>query len=601
MKLFLDCLVILLLYPVLNDGFNINQDPFERDICNLQEELAKLFKLNKFKLMNTDKLKKILDQFNVTSPEDRSFIADKTLCGTCMLLVNQIQQKKVTVTYLARAVCKIYIALATLTVSDFCEDVIRIHLPTLEYILNNSKILDAELACSIILQNQQCYYSKPALKWRLKVPSKSLKKIPRVNRNEDRKQLKILHLTDFHITPDYEVGGVENCGYPLCCKRDVGNPVFGANAGLWGDYNCDVPPWLFGRTMLHINQTHKDIDLVYFTGDIIDHTIWKASINDNSNLIYITFKTLFETFPNKPVLSAIGNHETAPLNVFPPSEDGIEKAGLSAQWLYTLLSKLWSSWLSKESLKTVEKQGYYSYVVNKKFRIIALNNNICCNLNWWLLYNTTYLNEQLHFLSTELEKAEKNEQFVHIITHIPVGNKECIEPWEVSYNNLIKRFSHIIKGQFYGHTHTDELKIFYDEKHIPINVGYNGASLTPYQKYNPNYKIITVDPYSYDVLDVDTYYFNLTEANKHPNRTPRWLKLYSMKNAYGLNNLSPKDINKAATSVSTNNASFNQYWRFYVRDGDASLKDGCDEKCKNEVICKIFTTVSLNSEKAGCT
>lgn len=138
------------------------------------------------------------------------------------------------------------------------------------------------------------------------------------------------------------------------------------------------------------------------------------------------------------------------------------------------------------------------------------------NIRRWVLYNTTYLNEQLHFLSTELEKAEINEQFVHIITHIPVGNKECIEPWEVSYTNLIKRykldiffhngkckvfvtfrFSHIIKGQFYGHTHTDELKMFYDENQIPINVGYNGASLTPYTKYNPNYKLLIVDPNSY--------------------------------------------------------------------------------------------------------
>lgn len=67
-----------------------------------------------------------------------------------------------------------------------------------------------------------------------------------------------------------------------------------------------------------------------------------------------------------------------------------------------------------------------------------------------------------------------------------------------SYNKMqFCRFSHIVKGQFYGHTHTDELKIFYDENGTAINIGYNGASLTPYKKYNPNYKIITVDPYSF--------------------------------------------------------------------------------------------------------
>lgn len=42
------------------------------------------------------------------------------------------------------------------------------------------------------------------------------------------------------------------------------------------------------------------------------------------------------------------------------------------------------------------------------------------------------------------------------------------------------------------------------------------------------------------------------------------------------------------------------FFRFYVRDGDDSLKDGCDAQCRREIICKIFTTVSLNSKMAGC-
>lgn len=60
---------------------------------------------------------------------------------------------------------------------------------------------------------------------------------------------------------------------------------------------------------------------------------------------------------------------------------------------------------------------------------------------------------------------------------------------------LIFRFAHIIKGQFFGHTHTDSIKIFYNETDgKPNNVAYNGAGLTTFTKYNPNYKIISVDP-----------------------------------------------------------------------------------------------------------
>lgn len=53
--------------------------------------------------------------------------------------------------------------------------------------------------------------------------------------------------------------------------------------------------------------------------------------------------------------------------------------------------------------------------------------------------NTTFLAEQLQFLRSELEESEKNEQFVHIIAHVPTGNSECIEPWERNYNTLIRR------------------------------------------------------------------------------------------------------------------------------------------------------------------
>lgn len=56
------------------------------------------------------------------------------------------------------------------------------------------------------------------------------------------------------------------------------------------------------------------------------------------------------------------------------------------------------------------------------------------------MYDTTYLTEQLDFLRKELEEAEQNEQFVHILAHIPPGNKETIEPFDKSYTDLVIRY-----------------------------------------------------------------------------------------------------------------------------------------------------------------
>ncbi|KAJ8941450.1 hypothetical protein NQ318_016890 [Aromia moschata] len=561
-----------------------------------QQELAKHFNIQECNFTGKDQLIQIFEDFDVSFTELRRGLLDKSLCGACQVILGKVIDGSLPIKSFGELMCKLYITLATWTPgSDFCDQLFRLNLPILDYIIKNSKILDAELACSILLQNNECYFDKPALNWRIETPSLSYKKIPRVIKNPTAKPLKILHLTDLHVSPDYEFGGVASCGYPVCCKRDLGNPLRGGRAGFWGDYNCDIPPWLLENTLRHINETHRDIDIVYFTGDIVDHTVWQSSVEDNSNLIYQTYRILYETFPNIQILPAVGNHESVPTNVFAPDDQYIQEAKFSNQWLYTLLSKVWRAWLPNESLRTVEKQGYYSYSVSKRFRVISLNSNVCYIFNWWVLHNTTFLNEQLSFLSNELQEAEEHEEFVHIITHIPVGNKECIEPWEVAYNSLVKRFSHIIKGQFYGHTHTDEIKIFYDDYGTPVNVGYNGGSLTPYTKYNPNYKLMTVDPNTYDILNIDTYTFNLTHANLFSDFGPEWFRLYSMKEGYGLDDLSPASIDNLAKHFLTNTQLASRYWRYYVRQGDASLKDGCNKACLKEIVCNIFKTESLLS------
>ncbi|CAH1175864.1 unnamed protein product [Phaedon cochleariae] len=565
----------------------------------LEKEMALSFKILKYKEMELKDFQRELDNLNLTEPLHRFFNPKGTLCKLCQLLIGALKKRTIRVENIARAICNIYIALSTWTLDDFCEDIIELNMPIIEYVLENSEIFSPELACTILLQNDKCYYPDSALTWRMSTPSTSLVKFPQVILRQNAKRLKILHLSDFHITPDYEIGGISNCGYPTCCKKGLGNPIGSKPAGVWGDYECDVPPWMFGTTLDHIKYAHKDIDIVYFTGDIIDHTVWQASKEQNSRLIYYTYKALYETFPNIPVFAVIGNHEAAPLNAFAPPDAPVNES-LSTQWLYTLMSKAWRPWLPPDALKTVKRQGYYAHSVNKKLKIIGLNNNVCYNLNWWLLYNTAYLSEQLKFLSDELLKSEQNEQFVHILAHVPVGNEECIEPWEENYNAIVERFSHIIQGQFYGHTHTDELKIFYKNYSEPINVGYNGGSLTPYTKFNPNYKVMTVDPDSYEVIDVETYIFNLTEANQHSNLTPNWLKMYSMQEAYGLNKLSPQNFDQLVDDIFEDENLADLYWRFYVRFGDPSLEDGCDRKCKKDLICKIVTTRSMFPSKPNC-
>ncbi|XP_030760456.1 putative sphingomyelin phosphodiesterase asm-3 isoform X2 [Sitophilus oryzae] len=272
----------------------------------LEKQFAGLLGLTRYHTMDMKAFEGFLDDLKIKDElKSRGFILqDRVLCLACQALVRNIQTNSITVEILGRKICNFYITVNTWTINDFCKELVRINKPILEYIVRHSKILSPEYACSVLLQNEHCYHNHPALKWETEIPAGGpvLHMSGRNNSNGRTTPLKILHLSDFHISQDYEIGGVSDCGYPVCCKRKLGNPIKGTNAGAWGDYNCDVPPWLFVNTLSYINYTHQDLDLVYFTGDIIDHSVWKDSIQDNANEITYAFDKLAESFPNLPIL-----------------------------------------------------------------------------------------------------------------------------------------------------------------------------------------------------------------------------------------------------------------------------------------------------------
>lgn len=57
------------------------------------------------------------------------------------------------------------------------------------------------------------------------------------------------------------------------------------------------------------------------------------------------------------------------------------------------------------------------------------------------------------------------------------------------------RYENTVTAQFYGHTHTDEIDIYYDSetKQRPVSVGYIGPSVTTFVDGNPAYRIYAID------------------------------------------------------------------------------------------------------------
>lgn len=123
-------------------------------------------------------------------------------------------------------------------------------------------------------------------------------------------------------------------------------------------------------------------------------------------------------------------------------------------------------------------------------------------------------------MQNTLLEAEKNQEWVHILAHLPAGSTECQFTWSRQYSKIINRFAHIITGQFNGHTHNDEFNVFYDldDQTKPINVAWNGGSITAWAQLNPNYKIYKANANTYVILFFFflSFFFLLT----------RWLNCY---------------------------------------------------------------------------
>jgi sphingomyelin phosphodiesterase len=229
-------------------------------------------------------------------------------------------------------------------------------------------------------------------------------------------------------------------------------------------------------------------------------------------------------------------------------------------WNYELLSSLWANagWInSTEQQYASTHYGAYAHTTKEGLRIISINTDFYYTsniFNYWNVDNPD-TSGVFTWLASELAACEVKGQRAWIIGHVPSGydgGNALLNPSALFYSIVVRFSPTTIAGVFFGHTHEDQIQIFYDflpnstytkngetyrnttmvDYSKPLTVGYIGPSITPLTGNNAGYQLYQVDASTFSVTGIQTYFANVSESLTWT--TPEWRFEYDARHAYGL-------------------------------------------------------------------
>ncbi|PYI31975.1 acid sphingomyelinase [Aspergillus indologenus CBS 114.80] len=486
--------------------------------------------------------------------------------------------------------------LAKVDDDDVCEGAISREGPILAHDLRNMDVPSktAVLFCTTIFG--LCDYPAVA-EYNVEFPSAKPANASRPASSGET-PLQIVHISDIHVDLSYEIGANYNCTKNICCRPYTASDEPGSTdypAGEYGNHNCDAPLTLEESMYAAIQELVPDASFTIFTGDVVEGAVWLVNETEVTNDLNDAYKTRMPNYLNL-VYGVTGNHDTAPVNSFPTSD--IDTT-ISSQWAYDTLSADWSQWIGSTAASTADDYGSYSVKYSGgNLRIISFNTNFYYKENFWL-YEQTMLsdpNGQLAWLVSELAAAETAGERVWLMGHMPMGSGDTFHDGSNYFDQIIQRYEATIAAVFYGHTHKDEFEIAYSNytdqtAATATMMSYIAPALTP-TSGNPTFRVYSVDPVTFGVLDFTVYIANMSYPTYQ--EKPVWEKYYSVKETYGAlldppvtdsaAELTPAFWHNVTALFESDDAVFQDYYARKSRGWDVS---SCTDDCKTDEICQL--------------
>ncbi|XP_053301428.1 acid sphingomyelinase-like phosphodiesterase 3a [Pleuronectes platessa] len=390
------------------------------------------------------------------------------------------------------------------------------------------------------------------------------------------------HITDLHLDPTYHLAPDPT----KVCFSSKGAPA--TKAGMFGDFLCDSPYRLIQSAFAHMAPLTQQQDFIIWTGDSPPHVpAGELSTDMVIQVIRNMTQTIRLHFPNMTVYPALGNHDFWPQDQMPAVTNAI----------YQAAAQLWKPWLQTEALLTLSQGGFYSQRVKPGLRVVSLNTILYYGPNK-VASNMTDPAGQFEWLENTLEKAAQSQEKVYIIAHVPVGYlpfARNITAIRESHNerlvSIFRKYSYVIAGHFYGHTHRDSIMVLLDQTGKPLNSLFVAPAVTPIKSFlepysnNPAFRMYWYDIKDYALLDIWQYYLNLTEANEK--QSPDWRLEYIMTEAFGLTDLQPQSLLQLGLSFRLpQTKAFDKYFRNFMVSYSSRI--WCNGECKVRQVCAVL-------------
>ncbi|KAJ3502823.1 hypothetical protein NLJ89_g8715 [Agrocybe chaxingu] len=370
-------------------------------------------------------------------------------------------------------------------------------------------------------------------------------------------RLKVLHLSDVHLDPRYASGAEANCSSGTCCRANKPNPLSPNSVLLaaprFGAYHCDTPLslTLSGLEAIPVltGTNGSGFAWTLYTGDLVSHDpdnqLSRRYVEYTESIIYDLFKRMLGS---GPVYAALGNHDSYNqwslfLQDAPRSLGGALAQQFS--WNYDHVASLWEheQWLPHSTVQ-LARYHYSAYMTRRGdgLRIISLNTDFWYRANYFNYINMTNPDNSgmLRFLTDELQDAEDTGDRGWDGTN-PLRNPTNL--FTITVYQIVDRYSpHVIANIFFGHTHEDQMNIFYTNNATEMiseaatAVSWACPSLTPNNNLNSGFRVYEVDSATFEIMDAHTWKSDVSSFPALDPQTefgPTYSYEYNTREAYG--------------------------------------------------------------------